>query len=92
MPSPIFVFGFIVATLFGAGFHLFLGGNIHRLAVFLVAGWIGFGAGHLAGVFLAVNIMNIGTLRFLPASFGAFMVLFFVQAVTSPRRTRRSSR
>lgn len=83
MPSPIFVFGFIVATLFGAGFHFVLGGDMRRLAIFLLVGWCGFLLGHLAGVFLEVNVMNIGVLHFLPASFGAFMALFFAQALTS---------
>lgn len=89
MPSPIFVFGFIVATLFGAGFHLVLGGDMHRMANFLLVGWGGFLFGHLAGVFLSVDLLNIGTLRFLPASFGAFIALFFAQAVTAKKRTSR---
>ena len=88
MPSPIFVFGFIVATLFGAGFHLVLGGDMRRLAIFLLVGWCGFLLGHLAGVFLEVNVMNIGTLQFLPASFGAFMSLFFAQALMSQTNSR----
>jgi len=83
VPSPIFVFGFIVATLFGAGFHLFFGGDARRLAIFLLVGWGGFFVGHFAGVFLNVEFINIGMLRFLPACFGAFIALFFAQAVTA---------
>lgn len=86
------MFGFIIATLFGAGFHLILGGDMRRLAVFLLVGWLGFLLGHLAGVFLEVNLMNIGTLKFLPASFGAFMALFFAQALTSQSNNRQSPR
>jgi hypothetical protein len=88
VPSPIFIFGFIIATLFGASFHLVLGGDMRRLATFLLAGWVGFLLGHLAGVFLAVDIMNIGTLRFFPATFGAFITLFFTQAITSQQSNR----
>jgi len=92
MPSPILVFGFIIATLFGAGFHLVLGGDVRRLAKFLLVGWFGFLMGHLAGVFLDVNVMNVGTLKVLPAAFGAFIALFFTQALTVPHANRRSSR
>jgi hypothetical protein len=83
------VFGFIVATLLGAGFHLVLGGDMRRLAIFLLVGWCGFLLGHLAGVFLDVNVMNVGILRFLPASFGGFMALFFAQAVTAQSNNNR---
>jgi hypothetical protein len=42
MTVPTAVFGFIVATLFGAGFHLAFGGDMRRLALLLLAGWLGF--------------------------------------------------
>ena len=92
MTGPTLTFGFIIATLFGASFHLVLGGDARRLAVFLLAGWLGFGFGHLAGVFLEFDFMSVGALRILPASFGAFLALIFAQAVTSNRGRRRASR
>src|SRR5262249_27041139 len=42
MPSPSVTFGFILATLYGALFHLVLGGNARQLALYLLAGWLGF--------------------------------------------------
>jgi hypothetical protein len=89
LPGPTLTFGFIVATLFGAGFHLILGGDVRRLAIFLVAGWLGFAMGHLAGVSLEVRFMNVGVLRLLPACCGALIVLIFAQAITSTREIRR---
>ena len=90
MPGPTLTFGFIVATLLGALFHVVLGGDARRLATFLLSGWLGFVAGHLAGVLLSVEILNVGTLRFLPAVFGAIIALIFAQAFTSQRSSRRS--
>jgi len=58
----------------------------------LLVSWCGFLLGHLAGVFLEVKVMKIGTLQFLPASFGAGMALFFAQALTAQSKNRKSSR
>ena len=87
MPGPSFTFGFIVATLFGAAFHLLVGGDIRRLALFLLAGWLGFSLGHLLGTTLEINILNIGPLRIVAASVGAAIALFAAYALTS--RTSR---
>ncbi|GAB4510414.1 MAG: hypothetical protein OHK0046_07190 [Anaerolineae bacterium] len=92
MPGPTLTFGFILATLLGALFHLVLGGDIRRLATFLLAGWLGFILGHIAGVLLDVELFNVGTLRILPAIFGAMMSLIFAQALTINRSNRRPSR
>lgn len=85
MPGPTITFGFILATLLAAAFHLVLGGDARRFATFLLAGWVGFIAGHLAGGFLGFGIMNVGTLHVLPAMFGAIVLLIFAQAITFER-------
>jgi uncharacterized membrane protein YeaQ/YmgE (transglycosylase-associated protein family) len=90
MPSPSFVFTFIVATLFGAAFHLIFGGDARRLALFLLAGWIGFGIGHFTGVFFGIDIFNVGTLRIVSASVGAVIALAAVQILTAGQSRRRS--
>jgi uncharacterized membrane protein YeaQ/YmgE (transglycosylase-associated protein family) len=91
LPSPITTFGFILATLFGAVFHLIMGGDARRLALFLLAGWVGFGLGHLLGVALGINILNIGTLRIFTASVGAFIALFVAHFLTSNRAHNQST-
>ncbi len=89
MPGPTLTFGFVFATLLGAGFHLLLGGDVRRLAIFLLCGWCGFAAGHFTGVLLDASLMNVGALHFLPATFMAVILLIFAQALTSRRRTSR---
>ncbi len=90
MPGPTTTFGFILATLFGAVFHLIVGGDARRLALFLLAGWVGFGLGHLLGVVFGLNILNIGTLHIFTAAIGALIALFAAYFLTSDR-TRKSS-
>ena len=92
MPGPITTFGFILATLFGALFHLIMGGDARRLALFLLAGWVGFGLGHLLGAVFGINVLNIGTLRIFTASVGAIVALLAAHILTSNRTRRQSPR
>ncbi len=92
MPGPSFTFGFILATLFGAVFHLVVGGDVRRLALFLLAGWIGFSLGHLLGGRFDINILNIGPMRVFTASIGAVTALLAAYILVTRRANNRSSR
>jgi len=92
LPGPTTTFGFILATLFGATFHLIMGGDARRLALFLLAGWIGFGLGQLLGTVFGINILNIGTLRIFTAAVGATIALFVAHFLTSNRNQKQSTR
>jgi hypothetical protein len=92
LPGPTTTLGFILATLFGATFHLIMGGDARRLALFLLAAWIGFGLGHVLGTILEINILNIGTLRVVTATFGALVSLIVSHFLTSKRTSNRAAR
>jgi hypothetical protein len=81
-----------LATLFGACFHLIFGGDARRLAIFLLAGWIGFGLGHVAGVFFGIDFLNIGTLHVVSASLGALIALTTTLVLTAKRPRKRLTR
>jgi hypothetical protein len=92
LPGPTFTFAFILATLFGAVFHLIVGGDARRLALFLLAGWVGFGVGHLIGIAFQVNLFNVGTLRLLTASLGAVIALVAALILSTGRLRKRMTR
>jgi hypothetical protein len=92
LPGPTVVFGFMLATLLGAAFHLVFGGDARRLALFLLAGWAGFGIGHVAGVLFGINLLNIGTLRVVSATFGAVLALGTTSMLTPKRPRKRQTR
>ena len=92
MPGPTLTFAFIVATLYGALFHLIVGGDARRLALFLRAGWLGFAVGHMLGVTLQIDILNIGALRVFSATIGALIALIVAAALTARQPRRRLSR
>lgn len=90
MLGPTTVFAFVVATLIGALFHLIVGGNARRLALFLMAGWAGFLLGHMGGKSLGFEGFAVGELHFIPAVIGSLFMLVATLIFTSERR--RSSR
>lgn len=89
MPNPGLTFGFLLATLIGAAFHLIFGGDARRLAIFLLAGWVGFGLGQLFGILFEIDLFSMGSLRLLTAIFGALLALGVVQVLTAGQSRRR---
>jgi hypothetical protein len=67
---------FTLATLYGAGFHLWQGGGARRLALFLLAGWLGFALGQWVGEALSIRVLMIGALHWLTATLGSVLALF----------------
>jgi hypothetical protein len=92
MPGPNFTFAFIIATLFGAVFHLIVGGDARRLTLFLLAGWLGFAMGQLLGDTFIVGLVTIGELRIIPASLGAILALIVALVFTTDRVRRHPTR
>ncbi len=85
MPGPTVVFGFILATLYGATFHLIFGGNTRRLALYLLAGWLGFALGQIFGAAFAFRMFNIGPIDTFAATLGAWLALFITRLLTGKR-------
>lgn len=82
MPGPSIVFSFILATLYGAAFHLVSGGDARRLALFLLAAWLGFALGHAFGEMVGVTLIDIGPLHMLTATVGAWLALVVARLLT----------
>ncbi len=89
MPSPSVVFSFILATLYGAAFHLLSGGDARRLALFLLAAWLGFGLGQGFGEAVNFTVFDIGPLHVLPATVGAWLALVMARILTRHPSRRR---
>lgn len=63
MTLPALLFGFLISTLMGAAFHLWKGGNLGRLLLYVLLAWIGFWGGHLLANSLGWTFGSIGPLR-----------------------------
>jgi uncharacterized membrane protein YeaQ/YmgE (transglycosylase-associated protein family) len=66
-----------------------MGGDARRLALFLLAGWVGFGLGQFFGTSIGIGVFNIGTLRIATASLGAIVALFVTHILTRERKNTR---
>jgi hypothetical protein len=69
------VLGFLLATAYGAAFHLFLGGPARRIPLYVITAWVGFAAGHLLGDLLNIDILKLGAIYLFSASLGAWIAL-----------------
>ncbi len=92
MPNPIFVFAFVIATMFGLAFHVIMGGNVRRMVLFIVTGWLGFLLGQYIGGYLGITLFKIGVVHLLPASVGAIALLIFAHILTAEPSTPVSRR
>jgi hypothetical protein len=86
MTFPAFTLAFILATLSGALFHLMVGGDARRLALYLLTAWIAFGAGQLLANVLHIQVLAIGTLNVAFALLICWSSLFGVWLVLRRRR------
>lgn len=93
MTTPTLLLAFALATIYGAGFHLWQGGGARRLALYLLSGWLGFTLGQFLGELLGIRLLAIGTLNWLTASLGSVVALFAARWLATnevPEQRRRS--
>lgn len=69
------VLGFLLASIYGAAFHLIFGGPLRRLFLYLVAAWLGFFIGQFIGDFLNFELLKLGKIHLAAASAGAWIML-----------------
>jgi hypothetical protein len=69
------VLGFLLATIYGAAFHLFVGGPTRRIVLYILASWVGFTIGHFVGDLLDIELLRLGAVHLFSASLGAWIAL-----------------
>lgn len=75
MTLPAFFLGAVLATFYGAAFHLWRGGSGGRLLLYLFLAWLGFWVGQWLGSQFGWTFFNVGPLNGGMASLGAFALL-----------------
>jgi hypothetical protein len=76
MTLPSLFLGIVLSSLYGVVFHLWKGGSLKKLFLFLILAWVGFWAGHLLSASLGWPFLTIGPLNAGFATLGSFLVLF----------------
>ncbi|MGH2593360.1 MAG: hypothetical protein ACRDGG_07590 [Anaerolineae bacterium] len=75
---PALLLSALLSTAYGAAFHFWRGGDLRRLGLFLVAGWVGFGLGQLAGLLIDWNGAMLGEVHLVEATIGSLIALLVV--------------
>lgn len=63
MTFPALILGLLISTLYGAAFHLWRGGRLWRLILYLILGWSGFWLGQFLAYRLGWTFFSIGSLH-----------------------------
>lgn len=77
MTMPSFVFGFLLASFWGAAFHFWKGGSGGRLLLNLILSWMGFFLGNWIATSWEISLLMIGPISGGFGSLGSLILLFF---------------
>jgi hypothetical protein len=77
--SPPLIFSLIIASAYAAFFNLWQGGSARDLLIYLVACWLGFAIGELAGDFVRLDILMIGEIHIMEGTVGSLLFLFLAK-------------
>ena len=76
MTIASYFLGFLISSLMGFAFHLWKGGKIGRIMLYLILSWIGFWGAQILGTSLKMESLSVGSLLIGVDIFGAIVVLF----------------
>ena len=79
LSAPALVLSIIMASTYGALFHVWKGETAQDLLIYLVAGLVGFGLGQLVGNTLGLGIFMIGQVHVVEASLICWLILFIAK-------------
>lgn len=75
MTIPALILGIILSSLYGAAFHLWRGGSLGRLILYLILSWAGFWIGQFLATRLGFSFVNVGPLHLGIATIGSILFL-----------------
>ena len=90
--SPGLALSALLATAYGAAFHLWRGGGYGMLVRYLLAAWGGFALGQLAGWLGGWELAMVGQVHVLEGTLGSGLVLMIVHWLTASSSTARQER
>ena len=76
--SPGLALSALVATAYGAAFHLWRGGGFGVLLRYLTAAWAGFAAGQVVGWLGGWEFLMLGQVHMLEGTLGSVVLMFMI--------------
>ena len=75
MTIPSLIFAFLIASLYGALYHLVRDGGPGQMFLYLFLGWLGFALGHLTGIWQGWILLPLGQLNLGMSTLGSLLLL-----------------
>lgn len=75
MTIPTLLIGSVIAILYGVLFHLWRGGRISRLILYIALSWVGFWIGQLIASYFEFTFFSIGQLHLGMASLTSLLFI-----------------
>jgi hypothetical protein len=76
--SPGLALSALVATAYGAAFHLWRGGGFGVLLRYLIAAWAGFAAGQVVGWLAGWEFLMLGQVHMLEGTLGSIVLMLMM--------------
>jgi len=76
MTFPAIIFGIVLSTFYGTAFHIWKGGSLKQLLLFIILSWLGFWTGHIIGGAIGWTFAAAGPINAGMATFGSAVILF----------------
>lgn len=77
--SPPFVLSVLLSTMLATLFNLWQGGSARDLALYLIAGWLGFVVGELLGDWMGLDVFMVGEVHVAEAILACVLLLFLAR-------------
>ncbi len=77
--APYLLFSLLIATVYGAVFHLWRGKTFRELLLYLGAAIAGFAVGEVAGSALNLPLFTVGQVHIVEASLASWGLLFIAR-------------
>ncbi len=81
--SPGFAISVLLATAYGAAFHLLRGGGHGMLARYLLAAWGGFALGQAVGWLIGWQVLMLGQVHVVEGTLGSGILLLLIHWLTA---------
>jgi hypothetical protein len=85
--SPGLAISALLATAYGAAFHLWRGGGVNALVRCLVAAWGGFALGQVVGWLCGWEFLMLGQVHLLEGTVGSALLMVMIYWLMVPRPT-----
>ena len=75
MTLPAILFGIVLSTTYGTAFHVWKGGSLKKLFLYIVLAWLGFLLGHFVGGLIGWSFAAVGPINTGMATLGSLIFL-----------------